>query len=181
MTVELIISLVSLVLSTACSMMTVFVTLRVGKLNNLEAIHKYQKKITAFELTFKDKKWFLELIDKGEFGNYDENSQTIMKAWYKKLCADDDNKKQVTKTRKTGRGNITRVPSFPKSGEMFSTGLPVEVVLPGAGNQAKVRPTETLEELRNQYSTDNNDTIFKEVELTFDDLLTANLEIKEDQ
>ena len=55
MTVELIISLVSLLLSTACSMMTVFVTLRVGKLNNLEAIHKYQKKITIDELQFKTK------------------------------------------------------------------------------------------------------------------------------
>ena len=162
-------------------MMTVFVTLRVGKLNNLEAIHKYQKKITAFELTFKDKKWFLDLIDKGEFGNYDENSQTIMKAWYKKICAKNDNKKQVTKTRKTDRGNITRVPSLPKQGVMFSTGTPVEVVLPGTESQAKVRPTEALEELRNQYSTDSNGTIIKEVELSFDDLLAANLEIKEDQ
>lgn len=181
MTPELIISLVSLVLSTACSMMTVFVTLRVGKLNNLEAIHKYQKKITAFELTFKDKKWFLDLIDKGEFGNYDENSQTIMQAWYKKLCAEDDNKKQVTKTRKTGRGNITRVPNLPKQGGMFSTGIPVEIVLPDTESQAKVRLTETLEELRNQYNTDNSETTLKEVELSFDDLLAANLEIKEDQ
>ena len=55
MTLELIISLVSLILSTACSMMTVLVTLKVGKLNNLEAIHKYQKKITPFELTLKTK------------------------------------------------------------------------------------------------------------------------------
>ena len=132
-----------------------------------------------------------------EFGNYERNSQVIMLAWYKKLCAEDDSKEQeedvralrlpykqpdiITKTRKTGRGNITRVPNLPKQGGMFSTGIPAEVVLPGAGNQAKVRPTEALEELRNQYSTDNNDTIIKEVELSFDDLLAANLEIKEDQ
>lgn len=120
-------------------------------------------------------------MENDEFGNYDRNSQVIMLAWYKKLCAEDNSKKQVTKTRKTGRGNITRVPNLPKQGGMFSTGIPVEVVLPGAESQAKVRPTETLEELRNQYSTDDNNTIFKEVELSFDDLLAANLEIKEDQ
>lgn len=198
MTVELIISLVSLVLSTACSMMTVFVTLRVGKLNNLEAIHKYQKKITIDELQFKTKEWFLNIMANDEFGNYERNSQVIMLAWYKKLCAEDNSKEQendvralrlsykqpdiITKTRKTGRGNITRVPNLPKQGGMFSTGIPVEVVLPGAENQTKVRSTETLEELRNQYSADNNnDTIIKEVELSFDDLLAANLEIKEDQ
>ena len=78
MTPELIISLVSLVLSTACSMMTVFVTLKVGKLNNLEAIHKYQKEITPFELTFKDKKWFLDLMESGEFSKYSQASQQIM-------------------------------------------------------------------------------------------------------
>ena len=181
MTVELIISLVSLLLSTACSMMTVFVTLKVGKLNNLEAIHKYQKKITIDELQFKTKEWFLNIMANDEFGNYERNSQVIMLAWYKKLCAEDDNKKQITKTRKTGRGNITRVPNLPKQGGMFSTGLPVEVVLPGTESQARIRPTETLEELRNQYSTDNNDTMLKEVELSFDDLLAANLEIKEGQ
>jgi hypothetical protein len=104
-----------------------------------------------------------------------------MQAWYKKLCAEDGNKKQVTKTRKTGRGNITRVPNLPKRGGMFSTGIPVEIVLPDTESQAKVRLTETLEELRNQYNTDNSETTLKEVELSFDDLLAANLEIKEDQ
>ena len=132
-----------------------------------------------------------------EFGNYERNSQVIMLAWYKKLCAEEDIKEQeddvralrlsykqpdiITKTRKTGRGNITRVPNLPKQGEMFSIGLPVEVVLPGAESQTKIRPTKTLEELRNQYSADTSDTTLKEVELSFDDLLAANLEIKEDQ
>ena len=55
MTPELIISLISLVMSFASGIFTAFVTLKVGKLNNLEAIHKYQKKITLDELQFKSK------------------------------------------------------------------------------------------------------------------------------
>jgi hypothetical protein len=54
MTLELIISLISLILSTTCSILTVVATIKVGKLNNLEAVHKYEKKITKFELSFKD-------------------------------------------------------------------------------------------------------------------------------
>ena len=99
MTPELIISLISLVMSFTSGIFTAFVTLKVGKLNNLEAIHKYQKKITLDELQFKSKDWFLKLMENDEFGNYDRNSQVIMLAWYKKLCAEGDNKKQVTKTR----------------------------------------------------------------------------------
>ena len=186
---ELLISLVSLVLSTACSMMTVFVTLRVGKLNNLEAIHKYQKKITAFELTFKDKKWFLDLIDKGEFGNYDENSQTIVKAWYKKICQEEVAKEQLEqeafirkanvplRTGKTGRGGTIRIPFLPTKDEMLSTGIPVDVVIPG---KEEVVNTKVLEEIRNQYSVDNTTYISsnKELEFDFDELLAANTELK---
>jgi hypothetical protein len=54
MTPELIISLVSLMLSTACSVLTVLATIKVGKMNNTEALHKYEKKITKFELSFRD-------------------------------------------------------------------------------------------------------------------------------
>ena len=45
MTPEIIISLASLILSTTSSMLTAIITLRVGKLNNLEAIHTYQKRL----------------------------------------------------------------------------------------------------------------------------------------
>ena len=88
MTLELIISLVSLVLSTACSILTVVATIRVGKLNNLEAVHKYEKKITKFELSFKDELWFYGIIHTGEFSNYDEESKKLIFDWwqeYKKV------------------------------------------------------------------------------------------------
>ncbi len=190
MTPELIISLVSLVLSTACSMVTVFVTLKVGQLNNLEAIHKYQKKITPFELTFKDKKWFLDLIDKGEFGNYDENSQTIMKAWYKKICQEEAAKEQLEQeafikqakapirpTGRTSRGSTIRIPILPTRDEMFSSGLPVDVVIPGKDEVVNIK---ALEEIRNQYSVDDTESISnnKDLEFDFDELLVANIEIK---
>ena len=189
MTPELIISLVSLVLSTACSMVTVFVTLKVGQLNNLEAIHKYQKKITPFELTFKDKKWLLELIDKGEFGNYDENSQTIMKAWYKKICQEEAVKEQLeqeafikkanipVRTGRTGRGSTIRVPILPTRDEMFGSDLPVDIVIPGKEEVVNIK---ALEEIRNQYSIDNTDSISnnKELEFDFDELLAANTELR---
>ena len=189
MTPELIISLVSLILSTACSMMTVFVTLKVGKLNNLEAIHKYQKKITPFELTLKTKEWFLDLIDKGEFGNYDENSQTIMKAWYKKICQEEAAKEQLEQeafikkanvTLRTGRpsrGSTIRIPILPTRDEMFSSGIPVDVVIPGKDEVVNIK---ALEEIRNQYSIDDTEIISKnkELDFDFDELLAANIELK---
>ena len=190
MTPELIISLISLVLSTTCSILTILVNINVSKLNNLEAIHKYQKKITAFELTFKDKKWFLDLIDKGEFGNYDENSQTIMKAWYKKICQEEAAKEQLEQeafikqakapirpTGRTGRGSTIRIPVLPTRDEMFSSGLPVEVVIPGKEEVVNIK---ALEEIRNQYSIDDTESISenKELEFDFDELLAANTELK---
>ena len=190
MTPELIISLISLVLSTTCSILTILVNINVSKLNNLEAIHKYQKKITPFELTFKDKKWLLDLIDKGEFGNYDENSQTIMKAWYKKICQEEAVKEQseqeafikqakapIRPTGRTGRGNTIRIPFSPTRDEMLSSGIPVEVVIPGKEGVVNVK---ALEEIRNQYSVDDTESISKDTDLEFDfdELLAANIELK---
>lgn len=197
MTPELIISLVSLVLSTACSMMTVFVTLKVGKLNNLEAIRKYQKKITPFELTFKDKIWFLELMKSGEFSYYDDNSKTIMKAWYKKLCQEELNKEQTestnkqtipltkTKTSKTGRRIINRFPTLPTKEDILNSGISVEVVVPSRDELSSIKD---LEEFRNQYNVDDIDiksralieTKFEEMELSFDELLESSVENNKD-
>ena len=189
MTPELIISLISLVLSTTCSILTILVNINVSKLNNLEAIHKYQKKITPFELTFKDKKWLLDLIDKGEFGNYDENSQTIMKAWYKKICQEEAVKEQSEqeafikqakapiRTGRPSRGSTIRIPFVPPRGEMLSSGIPVEVVIPGKEGVVNVK---ALEEIRNQYSVDDTESISKDTDLEFDfdELLAANTELK---
>jgi hypothetical protein len=54
MTPELIISLISLCLSTACSILTILVNIKISKVNNIEARHKYEKQITYFELQYKD-------------------------------------------------------------------------------------------------------------------------------
>lgn len=190
MTPELIISLISLVLSTTCSILTILVNIKISKLNNLEAIHKYQKKITPFELTFKDKKWLLDLIDKGEFGNYDENSQTIMKAWYKKICQEEAAKEHLEQeafikqakapirpTGRTGRGSTIRIPILPTRDEMFSSGIPVEVVIPGKEEVVNIK---ALEEIRNQYNINDTESIpeTKELEFDFDELLAANTELK---
>ncbi len=182
MTSELIISLVSLVLSTACSMMTVFVTLKVGKLNNLEAIHKYQKEITPFELTFKTKEWFLDLMNSGEFSKYSESSKQIMIAWWKKINQEEAQKKQqeqvpltkhtktTTKTGRTGKGNSLRIPNLPTGrGEMFGAGIPIEVVIPGKEGSFGSTAPESVHK-----DTVIEDTI-AEFELDFDTLLDTNI------
>lgn len=189
MTPELIISLISLVLSTTCSILTILVNINVSKLNNLEAIHKYQKKITPFELTFKDKKWLLDLIDKGEFGNYDENSQTIMKAWYKKICQEEAAKEHSEqeafikkanvplRTGRSSRGSTIRIPLVPTRDEIVNLDLPVDVIIPGKEGVVNVK---ALEEIRNQYSIDDAESISKntDLEFDFDELLAANTELK---
>lgn len=88
MTPELIISLVALILSTMCSVLTILATIRVGKLNNLEAVHKYEKRITKFELSFKDETWFYGIMYTEEFSKYNEESQKLIFDWwqeYKKV------------------------------------------------------------------------------------------------
>jgi hypothetical protein len=131
----------------------------------------------------------LDLIDKGEFGNYDENSQTIMKAWYKKICQEEAAKEQSEqeafikqakapiRTGRTGRGSTIRIPFLPTKDEMFTSGLPVDVVIPGKEGLIN---TKALEEIRNQYSVDNTDitSTNKDLDFDFDELLAANTELK---
>lgn len=176
-----IMSIISLVFSTASTLIVGFMTYKVGKYSNLEAIHKYQKQITPFELQFKTKEWFLKLIENDEFNNYDENSKTIMIAWWNKLNKEESPKqvKVATRTSRTGRGTISRVPILPTD-DIVRAGTPVEVIIPNSEINNKC-----LEELREQYSVDVDAAQIstkqaKKVELDFDDLLTANIEIKED-
>jgi hypothetical protein len=132
----------------------------------------------------------LDLIDKGEFGNYDENSQTIMKAWYKKICQEEAVKEQleqeafikqakapIRSTGRTSRGSTIRIPILPTRDEMLSSGIPVEVVIPGKEEVVSIK---ALEEIRNQYSVDDTESISenKELEFDFDELLAANTELK---
>lgn len=109
MTLELIISLVSLMLSTACSVLTVLATIKVGKLNNIEALHKYEKKITKFELSFRDEAWFYSIIYGGEFSNYNEESQKLIFEWWQEY-------KKVHKPKKVKQ---TLPNSKPFGGEKF--------------------------------------------------------------
>lgn len=113
MTTELIISLISLVLSTTCSILTIIATIRVGKLNNLEAVHKYEKKITKFELSFKDEIWFYGIMHTGEFSNYTEESQKLIFEWwqeYKKVHKPKKVKNTLPNSNKFGGGKFKVMP-----------------------------------------------------------------------
>ena len=176
MTVELIISLVSLVLSTACSMMTVFVTLKVGKLNNLEAIHKYQKEINPFELTLRDKKWFIALVKSGEFSNYTQASQQIMIAWFKSL---DKNKTQLeavnTKNKKT------RISKNVPGRAMILPGMPFPQQLESLERAGLVRVDRPKIQVEKAIVPPTQDT-FLDLNLDFNDVLNGKVEdiIKEE-
>jgi hypothetical protein len=90
---ELIISLISLALSTVCSILTIIVNLKVSKLNNLEALHKYEKQITKFELSFKDEAWLVDVVQSGEFNNYDEESKKLIHQWWLEYKKEHEPKK----------------------------------------------------------------------------------------
>ena len=87
MTPELILSIVSLGLSTITSILTIIINAKVGKLNNLEAEHKYKKHITKFELSFKDEDWLFNLMQSDEFHNYDLKSRKLIYKWWKEYSA----------------------------------------------------------------------------------------------
>ena len=82
MTPELILAIISLAFSTATSVLTIVLNVKISKMNNLEAIHKYNKKITKFELSFKDEHWLYYIMQSGEFNNYDEASQKLIHQWW---------------------------------------------------------------------------------------------------
>ena len=82
MTSELILAIVSLVLSTVTGILTIVINAKIGKHNNLEAEHKYKRRITKFELSFKDEEWISNLISSGEFQNYDKKSQRLIFQWW---------------------------------------------------------------------------------------------------
>lgn len=90
---ELIISIISLVVSAAGSILTGIVNYKVGKFNNLEAVHKYEKKITKFELSFKDEAWLVNLMQSDEFNNYDEESKQLIHQWWLEYKKEHEPKK----------------------------------------------------------------------------------------
>ena len=93
MSPELVISLLTLILSTACSVLTILVSIKIGKLNNLEAIHKYEKRITKFELSFKDETWLYGIMYNEEFSKYTEESQKLIFEWWQEYKKEHKPKK----------------------------------------------------------------------------------------
>lgn len=149
MTPELIISIVSLMLSTACSVLTVLATIRVGKMNNTEALHKYEKKITKFELSFRDEAWFYTIIYNGEYSNYTEEGQKLIFEWWQEY-----KKKYKPKKMKNPLPNSSRF-----NGERFKLMQPQNrkgvrlpngaVVVPNVIREASIT-NDTLEDLENK-------------------------------
>lgn len=154
MTPELIISLVSLMLSTACSVLTVLATIKVGKLNNIEALHKYEKKITKFELSFRDEAWFYGIIYGGEFSNYDEESQKLIFDWWQEY-------KKVHKPKKMKQPLPN---SKPFSGDKFRAFQPPKKGKPGTRRPRYIpAPSDiTVGQIEEPIVITNSATIFED-------------------
>lgn len=82
MTTELIISIVSLVVSAATGVLATLVGIKLAHINNLDKVHKYEKDITNFELQFKDEQWFNNLIKTDEINNYSLKSKKKIANWW---------------------------------------------------------------------------------------------------
>jgi hypothetical protein len=82
MSAEVILSIASLCVSTFVSILTVILNTKVGRLEHLEAEHKYKKHITKFELSFKDEEWLFNLMKSDEFHNYDNKSRRLIHKWW---------------------------------------------------------------------------------------------------
>jgi hypothetical protein len=117
MTPELILSIVSLGLSTVTSILTLIINAKIGRLNNLEAEHKYKKHITKFELSFKDEEWLFNLMKSDEFHNYDIKSRRLIHKWWR----------EYSKTYLPEKLKVTLPGSSEFNGLILCRPLPVEV------------------------------------------------------
>lgn len=82
MTPELIVTIITATLTFIVGILTIITNVQMNKLKNLETTRKYNKNITNYELQFKDEKWFREIMESGEFSNYNEKSQTRIYYWW---------------------------------------------------------------------------------------------------
>jgi len=82
MSAELIISIISLVLTFVVGIFTAIVTFKVGRFEHLEKIKTYEKNITNFELQFKDERWLSEILENGEFDHYNMKSKKRIQTWW---------------------------------------------------------------------------------------------------
>jgi hypothetical protein len=117
MSTELILSIVSLGLSTITSILTLIINAKIGRLNNLEAEHKYKKHITKFELSFKDAEWLFNLMKSDEFHNYDNKSRRLIHKWWR----------EYSNTYLPEKLKATLPNSHDFSGVILRCPLPVEV------------------------------------------------------
>lgn len=108
MTMELILSIISLGLSTFCSVLTIVINYKLGKINNLEAVHKYEKKITRFQLSFKDEAWLVGIMQSDEFNNYDEESKQLIHQWWLEYKEEHEPKKAKSTLPKSKKFNGQR-------------------------------------------------------------------------
>jgi len=79
---SLIFSGISIVGTIIIGIFTVKANIKISKINNLEAVHKFEKNITKFELQFKDELWLAEILDNGEFDTYNKKSQKLILKWW---------------------------------------------------------------------------------------------------
>lgn len=66
----------------------VLTSIKVSKIENIESHKKFNRNITNFELQFKDERWLAGIIERDEFGYYNEKSQKRIYNWwveYKKI------------------------------------------------------------------------------------------------
>ena len=87
MSAELVLAIASLCLSTFVSILTVILNAKVGRLEHLEAEHKYKKHITKFELSFKNEDWLFNLMQSDEFHNYDLKSRKLIHKWWREYSS----------------------------------------------------------------------------------------------
>ena len=117
MSAELILSIASLCVSTFVSVLTVILNTKVGRLEHLEAEHKYKKHITKFELSFKNEEWLFNLMTSDEFHNYDNKSRRLIHKWWR----------EYSKIYQPEKLKATLPNSHDFSGVILRTPLPVEV------------------------------------------------------
>lgn len=87
MSTELIISIISLIVSANVGIFTILANIRISQINNTEKLQNFRREITGFELQFKDDTWLSDLIEFDRFRLYSPRAQRrIIKWWdiYKK-------------------------------------------------------------------------------------------------
>ena len=87
MSVELLISIISLATTTAVGILTLIINHKISKINNIKEYKENNRHITPFELQFRDEEWLYDLIiNKDEFYKYDESSQKRITKWFEKYA-----------------------------------------------------------------------------------------------